>query len=275
MRNLVLRPRKIQKNGFTLIELLIVIAIIVILASILFPVFARARENARRGSCQSNLKQLGLGVVQYSQDYDEIMAPAWTRTSSGTFVQGWQTLIYPYVKSYEVYRCPSNRFNNSSVVSYCQGSRPAGVPEWPISYAANSQFQKSFISSGTPRKGIMEAVREGDANRVVTRLPEILEASKAIALVEFFQESTGNSCEAEINITAKTGTTYPVSAVGFTPQIHLSMTNYLFADGHVKALKPTATIRDGNMWNVDPSQAASTQLTAMLRAQEAYLDANS
>src|SRR5687767_6194063 len=60
-----------RKSGFTLIELLVVIAIIAILAAILFPVFARARENARRASCQSNLKQVGLGFVQYTQDYDE------------------------------------------------------------------------------------------------------------------------------------------------------------------------------------------------------------
>ena len=59
------------KMGFTLIELLVVIAIISILAAILFPAFARARENARRASCQSNLKQIGLGIFQYTQDYDE------------------------------------------------------------------------------------------------------------------------------------------------------------------------------------------------------------
>ena len=58
--------------GFTLIELLVVIAIIAILAAILFPVFARARENARKSTCQSNLKQIGMAVQMYAQDYDEI-----------------------------------------------------------------------------------------------------------------------------------------------------------------------------------------------------------
>jgi len=60
-----------NKSAFTLIELLVVIAIISILAAILFPVFGRARENARRASCMSNLKQIGLAIMQYTQDYDE------------------------------------------------------------------------------------------------------------------------------------------------------------------------------------------------------------
>src|ERR1022692_2123096 len=72
MRQVV--ARRGQSSGFTLIELLVVIAIIALLAAILFPVFARARENARRSTCQSNLKQVGLGLLQYMQDYDEKMA---------------------------------------------------------------------------------------------------------------------------------------------------------------------------------------------------------
>src|SRR5687767_1588685 len=73
MKNCILDSRnaRSRKVGFTLIELLVVIAIIAILAAILFPVFARARENARRASCQSNLKQLGLSFAQYTQDFDE------------------------------------------------------------------------------------------------------------------------------------------------------------------------------------------------------------
>src|SRR5580658_2308874 len=74
-----------RRSGFTLIELLVVIAIISLLAAILFPVFARARENSRRASCQSNLKQLALSCIQYSQDYDEeLPLPAWAVLGPGS-----------------------------------------------------------------------------------------------------------------------------------------------------------------------------------------------
>jgi prepilin-type N-terminal cleavage/methylation domain-containing protein/prepilin-type processing-associated H-X9-DG protein len=118
------------RPGFTLIELLVVIAIIAILAAILFPVFARARENARRASCASNLKQLGLGMMQYAQDYDEKYASISgavggdglaVRTTpvgsagglnyysvNGNYWAGWVAKIYPYVRSEQVYVCPSD-----------------------------------------------------------------------------------------------------------------------------------------------------------------------
>jgi prepilin-type N-terminal cleavage/methylation domain-containing protein len=106
--------RNSQKKGFTLIELLVVIAIISILAAILFPVFGRARENARRSSCQSNLKQIGLGMLQYTQDYDEnyplngsnVFAHA--SESFGRDQHSWRSLIFPYVKSEQLFVCPSN-----------------------------------------------------------------------------------------------------------------------------------------------------------------------
>ena len=94
-----------KSNGFTLIELLVVIAIIAILAAILFPAFARARENARRASCQSNLKQIALGFAQYTQDYDERFPQRYDPTDADNF--GWAKVLQPYLKSDQIFQCPS------------------------------------------------------------------------------------------------------------------------------------------------------------------------
>src|SRR5215213_5115626 len=99
------------RKAFTLIELLVVIAIIAILAAILFPVFARARENARRASCQSNLKQIGLGITQYAQDYDEKI-PARAYFYSPGLYTTWSQIIEPYTKSVQILQCPSNPDTN-------------------------------------------------------------------------------------------------------------------------------------------------------------------
>ena len=118
--------RPVPGRGFTLIELLVVIAIIAILAAILFPVFARARENARASACQSNLKQIGLGMLQYSQDYDEnYVAPFYgSNQGNNTATDGvnswkWMDAIYPYVKNEQIFNCPSGyRNGNNGVVPY-------------------------------------------------------------------------------------------------------------------------------------------------------------
>jgi len=101
------RKADLRTKGFTLIELLVVIAIIAILAAILFPVFARARENARRSSCQSNMKNIALGFKQYIQDYDEKYPAKDT----------WTTAIFTYTKSDQVLRCPSAGNTEATVAS--------------------------------------------------------------------------------------------------------------------------------------------------------------
>lgn len=123
-----------KQSAFTLIELLVVIAIIAILAAILFPVFAQAREQARKTMCASNARQLGLGEAMYIQDYDEQFTPYYSavfRTASGIVYSGsnkyWPELIAPYVQKAgktnattdqatlndlsPVYRCPDAPFN--------------------------------------------------------------------------------------------------------------------------------------------------------------------
>ena len=121
-----------SRKAFTLIELLVVIAIISILAAILFPVFGRARENARATSCSSNLKQIGLGFAQYTQDYDGSypIAGATITWNDPTGKFSWMQQIYPYTKSEQLYKCPSDTFSSGgtdSKYSYFMSGRAAFV----------------------------------------------------------------------------------------------------------------------------------------------------
>src|ERR1700755_2026194 len=96
-----------KRRGFTLIELLVVIAIIAILAAILFPVFAQAREKARQTSCLSNEKQMGLSLIQSSQDYDETFPVGFVLGApSGWLNLSWPVFVQPYVKNLGVFACP-------------------------------------------------------------------------------------------------------------------------------------------------------------------------
>lgn len=98
----------VKHFAFTLIELLVVIAIISILAAILFPVFARAREQARKTACLSNLKQIGSAVLMYAQDYDEQLCPVAVGTCGNVATAfGWADLLMPYVKSVQIFDCPT------------------------------------------------------------------------------------------------------------------------------------------------------------------------
>lgn len=154
-----------KSSGFTLIELLVVIAIIAILAAILFPVFAQARDKARGASCLSNIKQLTLGMMMYSQDYDETF-PEWRWDQNFSTSWGdagsyspnnatsiWYYAIYPYVKNGKVYSCPSAttkvRFRENGWFQFnASGSLPMGrltvLDNEYLSYGANEPLTYSF-----------------------------------------------------------------------------------------------------------------------------------
>ena len=131
-------PSTRTRSAFTLIELLVVIAIIAILAAILFPVFARARENARRSSCQSNLKQIGLGVIQYVQDYDEKYPirnhkgnPVLGATAATDATGAWVNL-QPYLKSEQIYQCPSETNGPPAGATLDARAAAAGFTDYAI-----------------------------------------------------------------------------------------------------------------------------------------------
>jgi prepilin-type N-terminal cleavage/methylation domain-containing protein/prepilin-type processing-associated H-X9-DG protein len=231
-----------SRSAFTLIELLVVIAIIAILASILFPVFGRARENARRSSCQSNLKQIGLGVAQYVQDYDERMP--FSTLDSGPDNGDWMDTIQPYIKSYQVLKCPSDSSGavpapNNQATSYavnCAGQADGGVASFK--HVLTGSF--SFIY-----------------NTGSVSMSSIITPSTTVAMAD------ANSFQYK-DYSDASNPTYLGNRPGPPPSLgstyigrHLETVNVLWCDGHVKAMQPTATsLGKPNTPSLTPSAGA-------------------
>lgn len=217
-----------KRSGFTLIELLTVIAIIALLAAILFPTFARARENARRASCSSNLRQIGLGVMQYTQDYDEMLPGRYITTSINL-----QNVVQPYVKSYQVFQCPSNQQNTLPMND--DTSRMSH-----ISYAPNTKETTSGIDNG----GVFAKNQAGGPDTTAVSLASVTSPSTTIAFCEANGPMSDFIMSSGYFATMGNCSTKPCLATH-----HLGTGNFLFADGHVKALRPEKTISPINMWN--------------------------
>lgn len=155
-----------MRRGFTLIELLVVIAIIAILAAILFPVFAKAREKARQSSCLSNVKQIILGSLQYAQDYDEMLPQSGAWGEPGHFMQYWYSTITPYVKSTQIYFCPSSASTSyyssnygfvNQVVGYCQSRTGFTLPTGGSCATASAPRAMSTVASPSERVFVSDA----------------------------------------------------------------------------------------------------------------------
>lgn len=251
---------KCKSQGFTLIELLVVIAIIAILAAILFPVFARARESARRASCQSNLKQLALGTHQYMQDYDSrfpIVDPydnGATEPLNGPFQdigsywfrsgQNVPNRIYPYVKSTQIFDCPSRS------KSYDVGYSPAvayGINIY-LSYASANCYWAG-CGSGTKQAPMPESLVNNSALCIMwgeaswTSVPFVNAATDSGTCANEYETlampPNGSGDIGRCNVGR-----YPCTNCSLTTDYsrHFDGSNIAFVDGHVKFMKRVAGI---------------------------------
>jgi len=231
MRTQLVTQTRSKNQGFTLIELLVVIAIISILAAILFPVFARARENARRASCMSNLKQIGLGAMMYVQDYDERYP--WTQIyySSSTNSQ-WHKIIQPYVKSTQVFRCPSSGATASSVGSNGDYGANTNLMALQTSYGSipfTGNTTLSTVQSPATTYMIM------DFGIYYAQNPRAVTAVSAWEYLPGMGDGGGNC-------SAIPATYWSGAPADCKSGRHLGGVNMAFADGHVKWLKSSEVV---------------------------------
>jgi len=263
------RVFKRDQLGFTLIELLVVIAIIALLAAILFPVFGKARESARRSSCQSNMKQIGLGFEQYKNDYDQYIVGS--QVQVGTTVYTWPTLIFPYIKNEQVFVCPSAPEGEfapdatkliASTKKYCakttnDGSSVSQVNA--VSYGRNQieaantgtvdtngwvTTSPAFNSTAKPKFGFVGP--NGGQDSIVEAAVE--DPSGTIHMFDSMTGTTASACSQGSSIisirTERRTDHFNFDTASKISYRHFDGFNALYGDGHVKWVKWGSTKRE-------------------------------
>ncbi len=256
------------RKAFTLIELLVVIAIIAILAAILFPVFGRARENARRTSCSSNMKQIGLAMLQYAQDYDEMMPFKLGYFNVSGPISTWDNLIEPYAQksgmktsggvfygtgSQPYMVCPSDSVvrpaasgvKMNSPRSYGLVGTSGGFTNISANYAWTNYTADALGSKYFPGKNLSQFSKPSESFMVV-ECPmngnivggynnDIIYSPSSTAPTGTAQDGYGSVAPSQnvgVNADGKLGS-------------HFNGWNYLYFDGHVKYLRPDSAAAIG------------------------------
>jgi prepilin-type N-terminal cleavage/methylation domain-containing protein/prepilin-type processing-associated H-X9-DG protein len=245
-------------RGFTLIELLVVVAILALLAAILFPVFARARENARRTSCQSNLKQIGLGLLQYTQDYDETLTRSFYGTagdSDNAANYKWMDAIFPYVKSEQLFTCPSDSASNKRY----QYHRNIAAGQSSInygSYGLNGAYGAPGDNQTPPRSAAADLAVPAATAWVTDNNNAPSTANPGGSQGFFWTNATANP---------PVSTPSPRQLQNIVER-HLDTTGILFCDGHVKSLKLDVLAKTTSL--VDPVDGSTKNVMTIFTIED-------
>lgn len=281
-----------NKRGFTLIELLIVIAIIAILAAFLFPVFAKVRERARQTSCSSNMRQIGLAVLQYVQDNDEKFPCGANLTPAGTATytsEGWAGSTYTYAKSTGLYKCPDDP-TTPATPELETGTTVTTGSDQPISYAFNTNITGAGRATGARSNGTLASL---SAPASTVMLFEVAGVHADVANVGQIpggenRSAAGNGLREDDSANGSTLTTTTSPAKYATGQIsgtdegnaadignllaltgwHTDGAEYLLCDGHVRYLRNAAVSAGCNAAQaVDTQDADMTSAGTVLNAE--------
>jgi prepilin-type N-terminal cleavage/methylation domain-containing protein/prepilin-type processing-associated H-X9-DG protein len=245
-------PKRRSFSGFTLIELLVVIAIIAILAAILFPVFQKVRENARRTACLSNTKQMAMAVAMFTQDHEEFLPKAYFNDQCNgvntglPYYSGYDAILYPYIKSGAVFSCPDDSTNGTYKPGVLATPPVNDATSGPVTFGTSYRYNASNETNGPfnnvslaqlpePAQCILiaEGVRGVDSanyNDLSTWATgdDDYVCNNFTNNTAFDRHSTvGRSVAAETSHTAEPQTS----------NWGQGLSNYVFADGHAKALR--------------------------------------